>query len=442
MHGMPYSGTHRKYSMTKPKAPKKSGNRKPSKASEAPGRHVRAADVAGYGKLALDATLGVVDMVGAMHHRIVDTPGVLEHPLAKALSEAADLVLGGIREIAHSTREGVDRLVQDIAPDIAQMESSVQREAVVSAFNGVVGDHLASSNNPLAITMRLRRNGQALELSKPALQAAVATTVAASISGKILLLVHGSCMNDLQWMRQNHDHGAALAAAHGFTAVYLHYNTGLHISSNGRQLASLLQELVQAWPTAVQELVIVAHSMGGLVSRSACHYAQQAGLDWLSRLSRMVFLGSPHHGAPLERGGNWVTILLGAMPSTSAYAGLAKIRSSGITDLRHGSLLDEDWAQGDRFAHTTDLPGFVALPASVQCYAVGAVLNKDLDNLGATVLGDGMVPLKSALGQHDDPQRCLDIPETNQAIFYGLNHLDLLNHPDVFAQLRRWLVGD
>ncbi|MBK6998802.1 MAG: alpha/beta hydrolase [Rhodoferax sp.] len=427
--------------MTKPKAPKKSGNRKPSKASgEAPGRHVRATDIAGYGKLALDATLGVVDMMGVMHRKIVDTPGVLESPLLKAVSEAADLVLGGIRDVAHSTREGVDRLVKDIAPDIAQMQSSAQREAVVSAFNGVVGDHLASSSNPLTITMRLRQNGQALELSKPALQAMTATTAAAPISGKILLLVHGSCMNDLQWMRKNHDHGAALAAAHGFTAVYLHYNSGLHISSNGRQLASLLQELVHAWPTAVQELVIVAHSMGGLVSRSACHYAQQTGLDWLSHLSRMVFLGTPHHGAPLERGGNWVTILLEAMPSTSTYAGLAKIRSSGVTDLRHGSLLDEDWAEGDRFAHSTDLPGFVALPAHVKCYAVGAVFNKELDNLGATVLGDGMVPLNSALGRHADPQRCLDIPDTHQATFYGLNHLDLLNHPDVFAQLQRWLV--
>lgn len=435
--------------MTKPKAPKApkksdsgdsghSDNRTPPKKAPkaAPGRHVRAADVAGYGKLALDATLGVVDMVGAMHRKIVDTPGVLEIPLAKALSEATDLVLGGIREVAHSTREGVDRLVADLAPDITQMESSAQREAVVSAFNGVVGDHLASSNNPLTITMRMRQNGQALELSKPALQTAITP-----ISGKILLLVHGSCMNDLQWTRQNHDHGAALAAAHGFTAVYLHYNTGLHISSNGRQLASLVQELVHVWPTAVQELVIVAHSMGGLVSRSACHYAQQMGLDWLSHLSRMVFLGAPHHGAPLERGGNWVTILLEAIPSTSAYAGLAKIRSSGVTDLRHGSLLDEDWAQGDRFAHSTDLPIFVALPAQVKCYAVGAVMNKELDNLGATVLGDGMVPLNSALGKHDDPQRCLGIPETNQAIFYGLNHLDLLNHPDVFAQLQRWMVA-
>ncbi len=427
--------THRKNAMTKPKAPKKSGNRKPSKApGEAPGRHVRAADIAGYGKLALDATLGVVDMMGAMHRKIVDTPGVLENPLAKAVSEATDLVLGGIREVAHSTREGVDRLVADLAPDVARMESSVQREAVVSAFNGVVGDHLASSNNPLTITMCLRQNGQAFELSKSALQAA------APISGKILLLVHGSCMNDLQWTRQDHNHGTALVAAHGFTAVYLHYNTGLHISSNGRQLAGLVQDLVHVWPTEVQELVIVAHSMGGLVSRSACHYAQQAGLDWLSHLSRMVFLGSPHHGAPLERGGNWVTILLGALPSTNAYAGLAKIRSSGITDLRHGSLLDEDWAEGDRFAHSTDLPTFVPLPAAVKCYAAGAVLNKKLDDLSATLLGDGMVPLDSALGKHDDPQRCLGIPESNQATFYGLNHLDLLSHPDVFAQLQRWLV--
>ncbi len=60
------------------------------------------------------------------------------------------------------------------------------------------------------------------------------------------------------------------------------------------------------------ELVIIGHSMGGLVARSACHYAAQARNEWLRRLDKIIFIGTPHHGAPLERGGNWVDVLLGA----------------------------------------------------------------------------------------------------------------------------------
>lgn len=119
--------------------------------------------------------------------------------------------------------------------------------------------------------------------------------------------------------------------------------SGLHIPTNGREFADLLEALITCWPVPVEELAIIGHSMGGLLARSAWHYGNAAGHDWSRHLNKLVFLGTPHHGAPLERGGNWVDIVLGASPYTAPFARLGRIRSAGITDLRHGYLLDEDW---------------------------------------------------------------------------------------------------
>src|SRR5439155_25889866 len=140
---------------------------------------------------------------------------------------------------------------------------------VIAALNGVLGDHLAAQETPLAIETHWRCGGQALPLSRVALAAALPQA-----SDKHVVLVHGLCMNDLQWQREGHDHGAALARDLGYTPLYLHYNSGLHISENGRQFAQLLETLIAHWPSPVEELVIVGHSMCGLVARSAWHYAK------------------------------------------------------------------------------------------------------------------------------------------------------------------------
>ena len=78
--------------------------------------------------------------------------------------------------------------------------------------------------------------------------------------------------------------------------------------------------------------------MGGLVARSASHQAA-AGAAWPRQLRDLVFLGTPHLGAPLERRGRGVD-LLSAPPHARALALLGRTRSAGITDLRHGALLD------------------------------------------------------------------------------------------------------
>ena len=397
-------------------------------------RNVRGSDLRGYGRLAIDATLGLTRLVETMHHNILRTPGVLGDSTQQPARGLTGFVYKSIRGVTRLVGGGVDALLGQLAPLLDGGAVSPEREAMLAALNGVLGDHLAENANPLAIAMRLRRHGQALELTREALAQAIPDA-----SGKILVLVHGLCMSDLQWRRHGHDHGSALAADTGFTPLYLHYNSGLHISGNGRAFAEQMQALLRAWPVAVDELAIVGHSMGGLVTRSACRHAEAAGNDWLRRLSKVVFLGTPHHGAPLERAGNWIDAILDASPYTTAFARLGKMRSAGITDLRHGNMCDEDWRQRDRFARSRRKPRVVELPPAVACYAIAASLGKKTGELRKTRLGDGLVPLDSALGQGADAKRNLALPTSRQWIAYGTNHLDLLDRREVYERIRKWL---
>ena len=396
---------------------------------------VRSADIKGASRLAIDATLGLTRLVETMHQNIARTPG----PLGTFTQEPAKGITGLVyRTIQGTTRlvgSGIDLLLDQLAPLLtADDASSGTREAILAALNGVLGDHLAVTENPLAIRMQVRRDGLPLELTAQDLAASLARP-----TGKLLLLVHGLCMNDLQWRRNGHDHGEALASTAGFTPLYLHYNSGRHVSSNGHALADLLDILLPAWPVPVEQLTIVGHSMGGLVARSACHYGRLAGHAWPKHLRQMAFLGTPHLGAPLERGGNWVNRVLEVSPYTAALARLAKIRSAGITDLRHGSILDDDWLHGDRFARARGRIIRTPLPPDVNCYAVAVTLAKDAGDRRLLLPGDGLVPLDSALGRHKDRQRSLNFPAPNQWIGYGKNHMDLLDSQEVCAQLGRWL---
>jgi len=404
--------------------------------------HLRPTDVRGYSRLAIDATLGLTRLVETMHHNIARTPGPLGTYSQEPTRGITGLVYRSIQGTTRLVGSGIDALLRQLNPLLDQepAASSGKREAVLAALNGVLGDHLAASGNPLAIPMQLRRNGHPLELTSKGLAAGIPAP-----GGKILLLVHGLCMNDLQWRRNGydgcdgHDHGEALAAAGGYTPLYLHYNSGEHVSRNGHAFAGMLETLVQAWPVPVEQLVIVGHSMGGLLARSACHYGKLAGHGWLKHLRQMVFLGTPHHGAPLERGGNWVTAILELSPYTAALARLAKIRSAGITDLRHGSILDEDWQHGDRFAKAKSKAGTMPLPHGVQCFAIGVTLSKEGGALKKPLLGDGLVPLQSALGRQKDGTGNPDFPDSQQWVGYGMNHMDLLDNAKVFEQLRKWL---
>jgi len=389
----------------------------------------RTLDVQGVARLATDATTGLTDLVEAMHERIARLPGVPSSQPGRT-SGITGLVYKTVRGVTRLVGGSLDALLEVLSPELDSLAppqaSSPEREAVLAALNGVLGDYLVATSNPLATSMSLRRDGLPLDTK-------------AGTTDRLLVLVHGLCMNDRQWLRDGHDHGAALARDAGYTPVYLHYNTGLHVSINGRAFAAQMDQLVQSWPQALERLAIVGHSMGGLVARSAVHQARQAGQAWASRLDDLIFLGTPHHGAPLERAGNWVDVILGATPYAAPFARLGKVRSAGITDLRHGNLLDEDWVGRDRFALGADRRQPVGLPEGVRCASVAASLAQVPGARRERFLGDGLVPLASALGQHDDAARALAFAPDRQCTVQGIGHLGLLSSAEVYGPLRRWL---
>lgn len=181
--------------------------------------------------------------------------------------------------------------------------------------------------------------------------------------------------------------------------------------------------------------------MGGLLARSAFDIAQQAGQHWPARLQDLVFLGTPQHGAPLERAGHGVDALLASIRFTAPFARLGKIRSAGITDLRHGHVQDADWQGRDRFGSGRDHRLPLPLPGRVRCFAVAATLAARRSRLAERLTGDGLVPLDSALGRHADPAYRLEVPRERQLIVYRTGHLDLLCSPVVAEQLRTWLTA-
>jgi hypothetical protein len=398
--------------------------------------HLRASDLRGFHRLVTEATVGLTDLVEAMHDTVARTPGVLVKPSTGRTTGITGLVYKSVRGVTRLVGAGVDALLGMLAPLVADQRSSEEREAVLAALNGVFGDYLDATGNPLAVAMHVRRAGEPVAITRSALAAAFPER-----GTKLALLIHGLCMNDLQWRRQGHDHGAALARDLGYTPVYLHYNSGRHVSTNGREFADLVEALLTEWPEPVETLVIVSHSMGGLVARSACHCAARAGHAWPTRLNDLIFLGTPHHGAPLERAGAFVDFLLGISPYTAPFARLGRVRSAGIKDLRHGHLRDEDW-QARSSASARHASGPLPLPDGVRCLAIAASKQERPHSPGSRVRGDGLVPVSSALGRHHDASRDLGFVDAHQWVGYGMGHFDLLSRVEVYEQLKRWLTDD
>ena len=384
-------------------------------------RTLRLSDLHGAVRLGVDATAGMTDLVEAMHAAIARPDRGLRGTASVRTTGITGLVYRSIRGVTGLTGAGLDAVLA--RSDVDHVRTSAEREAVIAALNGVFGDHLAATANPLAIPMRLHHAGRPLTLRADALSQAIPDAGA-----KLLVLVHGLCMNDLQWMRNGHDHGAMLADALDYTPLYLHYNTGLPIAENGRRFAELLETLQTVWPTAIAEIAILGHSMGGLLARSACQYAADADHRWLASLRDLVCMGSPHHGAPLERGGRWIDLVLGATPFASPLARVGRLRSAGITDLRHGATRP---ARSRRRV--------APLPRGVRCYAIAATTGLRRGDLKDRWIGDGLVPVESALGHHPDPERAIGFAKRRQWIGYGMHHLDLLDHADVADRLLRWL---
>jgi pimeloyl-ACP methyl ester carboxylesterase len=397
----------------------------------------------GTSALAISAVQSITDLVEEMHGAIsgLALPLKSKETKPKTTRGITGMVYRSVRGITGVVGWGVNRgldvaqlpaVSKALAPAARQLASKLKlksaepyRETVRAAINGVLGDTLATTKNPLAIEMQFRQQGMALQTCTKS-------------NGKLLILIHGLCMNDLQWRHgegQGHDHGAMLAKELGYEPIYLHYNTGRKIAENGADFAKLLENTLQQWPAPVTELVIIGHSMGGLVTRSACHHALQEKHTWVKKLSKLLTLGTPHAGAPLERAGRGVDYVLGISPYTAPFARLGLVRSAGIQNLRDGAVTPSG-----------QLPVW---PKHVKLYALAGTKQKAPAPVGKTdfaapvkrLLGDGLVTVKSALAQEDKPSLGLplQLTATRQAVVYETDHFQMLSSLQVAKHLLRWL---
>jgi hypothetical protein len=392
-------------------------------------------DLRGYGRLAADATTGIADIVETLHNTITgiaDPRGRRGSGVRRGISA---LVYSSIRAGTRLASRGIDAALTSIGPLVAEGAPTRRQEAVRAVVNGIYGDHLSATGNPLAIPMRMRRDGLPLNLSRAELAASIPRA-----GSRVLVLVHGLCSNDLQWRRHGHDHGNALARDLGYTPIYLHYNSGRHVAENGAEFASQLETLVAQWPVPIDDLTIIGHSMGGLLARCAVESARGARHTWQHLLHRLIFLGTPHHGALLEQLGSWVEVALHASRFSAPLARLGAARSAGITDLRYGHVTAAAGRPPRRGAALSPAR-FVPLPAGIDCFAIAATIGPRARPFRDQLIGDGLVPLDSALGRHPQPGRTLAFAPDRQWVARETTHLDLLARAKVYAQLRKWLTA-
>ncbi len=342
---------------------------------------------------------------------------------ARAVQGAHDAITNGVyAAVRHgagallSLAGQAERLVADPARAPKGKELTVR-----SAVNGVFGDALHAQGSALAMTMGFHTADSPLPLTTDAL---------AGLGECVCVFVHGLACDERSWFRSSDtaageatSYGTLLAGELGVTSLYLRYNTGLAVADNGQQFAAELEQLVRAAPRRLRELVLIGHSMGGLVARDACERAAADGLSWLGRVKLVICIGSPHQGSPLERAGRLAASALGVSKVTQPLERVANARSQGIKDLRHGR-------RGKNGA--APVPGASAVPLRFIAGSLADASDGVVASMVGNLLGDGLVTRRSASddGLAGDVER-VELP--------GIGHMTLLNHPRVYAQIRAWL---
>ncbi len=423
----------------------------------------------GTARLAFDTVDGVSYIVEGLYRNIAAAPAPWSEPLEGPANGLVGFVHEAIRRVNGATRDAAEWLLKPVSHRIDRAwPPGPHREAAIAALNGVCGDHLERTGNTLAIPMQLRvflpdaalpepeaegapvegkarktPFGHLFETEKRPVvlhpEPAAFSEPAFSPGPHLLVAVHGLCMNDRAWTAHGHNHIQMLADAGGYTPVYVLYNSGRHVSTNGRELCTQLARLLDAWPVPVESITVVGFSMGGLVARSALHIAQQEHEPWLERVDKVAYVGAPHHGAVMERGGYKLQKSVANIPYTAPLSSLGRVRSDGITDLRHGNVLDDDWQHHDEHEDDADHRRPAPLVRGIDHYAIAATLSKHSGQRIGRLLGDGLVHPSSATGRHRDPAFDLAFPEQHTRILYGLGHLAMLRDPRVAEQLGAWL---
>src|SRR5436190_10720061 len=134
----------------------------------------RRSGLRGAARLATNATTGLADLVEAVHARIASLPGGGSPAANERTRGITGLVYRNVRGVTRVVGGSIDALLGLLAPVLSAdpdpgVPPNTKREALVAALNGVLGDYLAATDNPLATPMSLRSGGHPLRLERAAL---------------------------------------------------------------------------------------------------------------------------------------------------------------------------------------------------------------------------------------------------------------------------------
>ncbi len=310
----------------------------------------------------------------------------------------------------------------------------------LSVMNGLVGDRLAQRRNGLAIKMGLYHRGRRLRLNPYSLSRAYS-----NLTNRICVFVHGFACNEDVWTFSHPTYsepvtyGELLQHDLGYTPFYVRYNTGIALARNGRSLATLLDQLISEYPIPIAEIVLVGHSMGGLVIRSAVHHGAQDQAPWVENVRRIFYLGAPHEGVELVKLGFKAASVLHALPDPVCHliADILDATSQGVKDMRDSTplvLAKENVV--------TEEQETAIWHSTARHYFIAGSITEDPKHIIARIMGDGLVSVTSAHSPCNDQEEQRRIPDCQVKLFPGLPHLQLTCHHDVYAQIHAWCKDD
>lgn len=354
----------------------------------------RAALVRGSGT----AVSRVARAAGDTHAAVLGVVRTALTPLGPAARIPVDLTRA-VSAANYATVAGTARAVSAVgAPLVAStaaataVPASTQPSAVawLAALSAAFGDRMVVDPGVRALTvpMGLRRSGLPVDPAEPG---------PATSSGTLVILVHGLGSHESMWS----DEYLHVVEAAGAVPLTVRYTTGQAIVDSGAELADLLDEVVARWPVPIEQILLVGHSMGGLVIRSAL----ARGGSWRNHVQTVVTLGTPHRGAPLERAARTALGVAARIPVAAPIASLGDERSAGIKDLAFADVPEPD-------------------PEVAWHLVAGSLPGARAEGL----LGDGLVPRDSAFGVPRDRV-------TQTVTIEGADHLALLGHPNVAVLL-------
>lgn len=390
-------------------------------------------------RVATDVVSVVEGVHRAVARRALGPFGTAALPARTVHNGVAAAVYQGVRWGTRLSGAAAGQALYLLGPASGPAGRTRRGNQALSVLNAFAGDRLARDGSALAIRTAVRREGADVPVESDALRAAFPTA-----TPRVAVLVHGLAETEMSWRPvvadgSQVDYTGALRSELGYTPAHVRYNSGRHVSENGAELCDLLGRLADRWPVAPEEILLVGHSMGGLVIRSACHIGALESRSWVSLVRHVVYLGTPHLGAPLARVAGLAGWGLSRLPETRPFAPLVNGSSDGVKDLRFGYLSEQDWSgcESDecRRDHRTDTP----LLATANHYTFGVTLSARPTSLGGRLVGDLLVQPSSAHGRRRRRQ-AIPFPPEGRRRLGGLNHFDLLRSPEVWNEVRALLA--